>query len=148
MLQQNSAAPLSPISIDSALPDTHLTEVQQRAIAALHRSPSIEAAAHKAGVDENSLRRWMREDEEFRSSIHKIRHQTHANLVKRLREIALEAIDDLIDLAQAKKLIEPGRASLIRTTVEFAFRPPRYYPDIQDRLTAAENQMRAAGKQT
>ena len=138
MLQQNFDAPNTPISIDSALAGPDLTEVQVRAIAALHRSPSIEAAADNAGVELTSLRRWMRHDEGFQSKMRQIRHERQVKLEKQLQKTALAAIANLIDLAQAKKLVEPGRASLIRTVVEFAFRPPRYDADIQDRLTAAE----------
>jgi len=146
MLQQNFDTPNTPISIDSALPGPDLTEVQERAIAALHRSPSIAAAADEAGVEITSLHRWMRHDEGFQSKMRQIRRERQVKLDKQLQKTALAAIANLIDLAQAKQLVEPARASLIRTVVEFAFRPPRHYADIQDRVTAVENQMRAAKK--
>ena len=143
MLQHNSATGnLS--AIDSAAPGPCLTNAQERSIAALIESPTIEAAACKAGVTEASLRRWMRDDEGFKSRMREIRREAHSRLERRLQETALKAIDDLIGRAQAKKLIEPGRASLMRTTIEFAFHPPRYYADIQDRIAAVEKQQRAA----
>ena len=144
MLQQNCAAGNPSATIHSTVPDQGLTKSQERAIAALLESPSIESAARRAGVKLASLRRWMRDDEGFQSKIREIRRKTHSDMKKRLQEGALAAIDDLIDRAQAKKLIEPGRVSLLRTAIEFAFRPPRYYTDIRERLTALENQQRAA----
>ena len=144
MLQQNSGAVDTPAAIDSAVPGPRLTKAQERAIAALFESPSIESAARRAGVELASLRRWMRDDEGFQSKIREIRRKAHSDMKKRLQGVALAAIDDLIDRAQAKKLIEPGRVSLLRTAIEFAFRPPRYYTDIQERLTALENQQRVA----
>ena len=146
MLQQNSAAGDAPLTIDSAAPGPCLTKAQERAIAALLESPSIESAACKAGVKEASLRRWMRDDEGFQSRIQEIRRKAHSNLKKRLQEGALKAIDDLIDRAQAKKLLEPGHVSLLRTAIEFAFRPPRYFADIEKRIAAVENRMRATEK--
>ncbi len=146
MLQQNCAAGNPSATIHSTVPDQGLTKSQERAIAALLDSPSIESAARRAGVELASLRRWMRDDEGFQSRMSEIRRKAHSDMTKRLREGALEAIDDLIDLVTAKKLVPRGKASLIRTLVEFAFRPPRYYADIEERLSAVENRMRAAGK--
>ena len=146
MLQQNCAAGNPSATIHSTVPDQGLSKSQERAIAALLDSPSIESAARRAGVELASLHRWMRDDEGFQSRMSEIRRKAHSDMKKRLREGALEAIDDLIDLAAAKKLLPRGKASLIRTLVEFAFSPPRYYTDIQERLSALENQQRAAGK--
>ncbi len=146
MLQQNCAAGNPSATIHSTVPDQGLTKSQERAIAALLESPSIESAARRAGVELASLRRWMRDDEGFQSRMSEIRRKAHSDMKKRLREGALKAIDDLIDLATAKKLVPRGKASLIRTLVEFAFRPPRYYADIEERLSAMENRMLAAGK--
>lgn len=146
MLQQNSDARNTPISIDSVPRGPNLTEAQERTIAALHESHSIEAAAHQAGVEVTSLRRWMRDDEGFQSRIRQIRHEKQTELEAQLQKTALDAIANLINLAQAKRILEPERASMIRTAVKSAFRPYRYYGDIQDRLTALENHMRAAKK--
>ena len=146
MLQQSSAAGVTSATIDSAAPRPCLTNAQERAVAALFESPSIESAACKAGVELASLRRWMSDDEGFQSKIREIRRQAHANLKKRLQGIALAAIDDLIDRAQAGKLLEPERVSLLRTVIEFAFRPPRYFADIEQRVIALENRMRQQGE--
>ncbi len=146
MLQQNCAAGNPSTTTHSTVPDQRLTKSQERAITALLESPSIESAARRAGVELTSLRRWMREDEGFQSRMTAIRRKTHSDLQKRLRKGALKAIDDLIDLVAAKKLVPRGKVSLIRTLIEFAFRPPRYYADIEDRLSVLENRMRAAGK--
>lgn len=146
MLQQNCAAGNPSTTTHSTVPDQRLTKSQERAIAALLESPSIESAARRAGVELTSLRRWMREDEGFQSRMSEIRRKTHSDLQKLLRERALEAIDNLINLVSAKKLLPRGKVSLIRTLIEFAFRPPRYYADIEERLSVLENRMRAAGK--
>ena len=145
MLQQNCAAGNPSTTMHSTVPDQGLTKSQERAIAALLESRSIESAARKARVELASLRRWMRDDEGFQSRMSEIRRKAHSDMKKRLREGALEANDDLIDLVTAKKLVPRGKASLIRTLVEFAFRPPRYYADIEERLSAVQNRMRAAG---
>ena len=146
MLQQNCSAGNPSATIHSTVPDQGLTKSQERAIAALLESRSIESAARRAGVKLASLRRWMRDDEGFQSRMSEIRRKAHSDMKKRLREGALKAIDDLINLAAAKKLLPRGKASLIRTLVEFAFRPPRYYTDIQERLSALENRKPSARK--
>ncbi len=112
MLQQNCAAGNSSAAIHSTVPDQGLTKSQERAIAALLESRSIESAARRAGVELASLRRWMRDDEGFQSRMSEIRRKAHSDMKKRLREGALKAIDDLIDLVTAKKLVPRGKASL------------------------------------
>ena len=43
-----------------------MTAKQQKALAALVRAPTLEAAATAAGVGYSTLRRWLKEDEVFR----------------------------------------------------------------------------------
>lgn len=43
-----------------------ITPKQRKAISALLRSPTIEKAAAEAGVGYSTLRRWLKEDDEFR----------------------------------------------------------------------------------
>ncbi len=99
-----------------------LTTRQDRALKALLDSPSIVAAARKAEVGESTLRLWLREDENFQAKLRQIREETLSHTTTRLQQEAERALDSVSSLLASKRRIEAGRASLIRTVIDFAYR--------------------------
>jgi len=113
------------IFADSANQGNHLNGLptrQDRALMALLESPSIAAAARQAEVGESTLRQWLRKDEDFQAMLRLIRHETLSHVTTRLQQEAEKALDKASKMLAANKRIEPGRASLIRTLLDFAYR--------------------------
>jgi hypothetical protein len=110
---------------------------QQRALVALFEAPSIAAAARHTGVNERTLRRWLHDDAEFQDELRQMRQQYLAHAATRLQSTANEAVQTLLDLLASKDHIEPGRAALVRTALDFAFRAGSY-TDLADRIEELE----------
>ncbi len=123
-----------------------LTPSQERAIEALFASRSIAAAARKAGVGESSLRRWLRQDDNFQNKLRRIREEALSHAALQLQQGVSSAVGTLYDLIQRDKRIEPGRASLIRAAVDFGFRSS-VYNDVIERLQTVEKNQAAEATQ-
>ena len=122
------------------------TPSQERAIEALLASRSIAAAARQATVGESSLRRWLREDDNFQDKLRRLREQSLSHAALQLQEGVSKAVGILYDLIERDKRIEPGRASLIRTAVDFGFRSS-VYSDVIERMKTLEKNQAAGSKQ-
>ncbi len=114
-----------------------LTPGQERAIRALLTARSIAAAARQADVGQSTLRRWLREDDNFQNKLRQFREQALSHAALMLQQGAARAVAIMYELIQSGRPIEPGRVSLIRTAIEFAFRSA-VYCDIIDRVKAVE----------
>ena len=123
-----------------------LTPSQERAIEALLASRSIAAAARKADAGESSLRRWLREDDNFQNKLRRIREEALSHAALQLQQGVSSAVGILYDLIQRDKRIEPGRASLIRAAVDFGFRSS-VYSDVIERLKTVECNQTPESKQ-
>jgi hypothetical protein len=73
-----------------------LTRRQQRAIEALMVSPSIEAAAERAGVHRATLHRWLA-DATFCDSLRRFESEAWAATVRRLSHLSGSAVGVLCD---------------------------------------------------
>ena len=111
---------------------------QKRAITALLDSSSLVAAASRAEIGESTLRRWLHEDEQFQTKLRQLREEALGQASLRLQQSASLAVERLFDLLASKDRIEPGRASLVRTAIDFAFRSGAY-SDLAERIAALEN---------
>ena len=114
-----------------------LTPPQERAVTALLESPSITAAASQAEVGERSLRRWLSENDNFKQSLRRAREQSLAHATARLQGASVAAVNHLSKALEDVKHIEPGRATLIRAAIEFAFKISAHM-DFVERLEALE----------
>ena len=114
-----------------------LTPSQERAIRALLTARSVAAAARQANVGQSTLRRWLREDDNFQNDLRQYRQEalSHAALI--LQQRAAEAVCIMHELIQSGRPVDRGRVSLIRTAIEYAFRAAVYL-DIIDRVKALE----------
>ena len=118
-----------------------LTPSQERAIRALLTARSVAAAARQANVGQSTLRRWLREDDNFQNELRQYRQEalSHAALI--LQQRAAEAVCIMYELIQSGRPVDRGRVSLIRTAIEYAFRAAVYL-DIIDRVKALEKAQR------
>ena len=118
-----------------------LTPSQERAIRALLTARSVAAAARRASVGQSTLRRWLREDDNFQNELRQYRQEalSHAALI--LQQRAAEDVCIMHELIQSGRPVDRGRVSLIRTAIEYAFRAAVYL-DIIDRVKALEKAQR------
>jgi hypothetical protein len=116
---------------------------KHRALAALLESRTIVAAAQKAQIGESTLRRWLREDEDFQQQLRHHRQQAlgHVALPVQQRAASSNAPPKpsrpCSTTWRRKKRVEPGRAAMLRTALDFAFRADSYN-DLAERLDALE----------
>ena len=115
-----------------------LKPTQERALAAMLEARSIAAAARRAEVGESTLRRWLREDEHFQTALRQMREEALSHASLRLQEGASRAVERLLTLMESEEKIEPGRVTLVRTALDFAFRAGAY-TTLADRVAALEN---------
>ncbi len=116
-----------------------LTPSQERAVTAMLTARSIAAAARAAQVGESSLRRWLRQDENFQTKLRGLREEALSQGALKLQNGVPEAVETLYRLIARDKGVEPGRASLVRTALEFAYRSS-VYNDVMERLKIVEKQ--------
>ena len=114
-----------------------LTPGQNLALPALLTCPTIRAAAKQAGVSERSMRRWMHEDEHFQKTLRQLRNEALGQASTHLQQGAIQAVGAMYDLIGSDRLIETGRATLIRTALDFAFRSGAL-GDLADRIADLE----------
>ena len=118
-----------------------LTPSQERAIRAMLTARSIAAAARQADVGQSTLRRWLREDDNFQNKLRQFREQALSHAALLLQQGAATAVAIMYELIQSGRPIEPGRVTLIRTAIEYAFRSA-VYCDIIERVKALEKAQR------
>ena len=118
-----------------------LTLGQERALCALLTAPSVAAAARQAGVGQSTLRRWLREDDNFQTELRQIREEalSHASLM--LQQNVARAVCLMYELIETDAPVAPGRVTLIRTAIEYAFRSA-VYRDTINRVRALEKTQR------
>ena len=120
-----------------------LTPSQERAIEALLTARSIAAAARQAEVGESSIRRWLREDNNFQDKLPGLPEEALSHAALQLQNGVSKAVGTLYDLMERDKRVEPGRASLIRAAPEYGFRSS-VYSDVIDRLKTVENHLESS----
>ena len=118
-----------------------LTPGQERAIQAMITERSIAAAARQADVGQSTLRRWLREDDNFQEKLRQFREQALSHAALLLQQGVATAVVIMHELIQSEGRIDPGRVALIKTAIEFAFRAA-VYCDIMDRVKDLEKAQR------
>lgn len=119
-------------------PANELTPKQDQAVIALLNAPSIEAAARIVQVNERTIRRWLKKDDLFQDRLRDLRAEALSGAANKLQSEAFTVVSALHDLNQDKEnKVEPGRAALIRTALDFAFRAGAY-TDLADRIAEIE----------
>jgi hypothetical protein len=121
------------------MPGRVIDAVRHKAIEALLTEPSITAAAAVVGVNEKTLRRWLRDDPDFRAGYHEARRRAFDSAVSRLHVAGLKAVQKLIDNLDAEKPADQLRAAT--GILEFAFRGHEAL-DVRERLAELERIIR------
>ena len=75
-----------------------MTGRQQKAIAALIRAPTRAEAAKEAGVGVSTLRRWLKEDTEFKNAYREAVSEILEGATRKAQTAAGEAVDVLRDI--------------------------------------------------
>jgi hypothetical protein len=149
MARKTFRKPLKTAHHQQKAPKDHAT-TKDRALAALLDSRSVAAAARKAEIGESTLRRWLRDDEDFQDKLRDRRQQALRHAALTLQERSSDAVEALFTSIASDKKVEPGRAALLRTALDFAFRAGSYN-DLAERLdalerAAAEEKSNSSGK--
>lgn len=93
--------------------------VRERAILALLSERTVAMAAAQAGVNESTLRRWLTDDAEFKSTYDAARRATYEAGISRVAPLMVRAVETLEELLDAKK--HPAvRLGAARTLAELA----------------------------
>ena len=118
-----------------------LTPGQERAIQAMLTARSIAAAARQADVGQSTLRRWLREDDNFQEQLRQFRDEALLHAALMLQVGAAQAVCLMYELIQSGRPVDCGKVTLIRAAIEYAFRSA-VYCDIIDRVRVLEKAQR------
>ena len=106
----------------SADPEPALTQTKQLALVALLSAHSVAAAARRSGVSERSIHRWLSQDRQFQTKLRRLRQRALDQASLHLQHVASDAVVAMHELLHSDRAIESGRAALIRTALDFAYR--------------------------
>ena len=128
--------PAGELSVATADPEPALTQRQQLALVALLSAHSVAAAAHRSGVSERSIHRWLSQDKQFQSRLRQLRQRALDQASLQMQQVASDAVAAMDELIHSDRAIESGRAALIRTALDFAYRSGTLANRIADLETA------------
>ena len=116
-----------------------MTGKKEKALAALIRAPTRAAAAKEAGVGVSTLRRWMREDEDFqaayKAALSELLEDASAQSKKNLKR-ALDVLSEIMKSGENSQV----RISAARSTLEYALKLTEAV-DIVARMDALEKML-------
>ena len=109
-----------------------MTSRQQRAIAALIRAPTREAAAKAAGVGVSTLRRWLTEDSDFREAYKAALTELMQDAAAQSKQGLQQALDIIREIMENGKN-DAVRLSAARAAIDTALKLDER-ADIQQQL--------------
>lgn len=117
-----------------------MTSRQEKAILALIRAPTRAAAAKEAGVGVSTLRRWLKEDAEFKTAYREAVAEILEGTTRKAQRAAGEAVDVLRNIATDTSEQAAPRVSAADKILIHAAKLTEQL-DVLDRLTALEKTM-------
>ena len=93
--------------------------VREQAIVALLSAKSVGAAARQCGLNEKTLRRWLSDDEAFKSELAEARRGVFEAAINRVQALTTVAIDTLAAL-MGRGVPPAVRLGAVRTVAELA----------------------------
>lgn len=111
---------------------------QKRALAALLKASTIEAAATAAGVGYSTLRRWIKEDNSFRDAYHAALTELLADAAAQARMSLTPALETLREIVEDQSSTGPVRVQAARALLDYSIKLTEI-TDIFERLEALEN---------
>lgn len=110
-----------------------ITRKMESAIASLLTAPTIAEAAHAVGVSEQTLWRWLQQDE-FNDRYREAKRMAVAQAVARLQQATTQAVSTLEDVMSSDESPTSSRVAAAKTVLEMAFRAV----EIEDMATRIE----------
>ena len=114
--------PVNELSVASADPEPAFTQRQQLVLVAMLSAHSVAAAARRSGVSERSIHRWLRDDKAFQAKLRQLRQRALDQASLHMQQLASDVVEVMHELIHSGRPIESGRAALIRTALDFAYR--------------------------
>lgn len=118
-----------------------MTNRQQKALAALIRSPTVEEAAQAAGIGYSTLRRWLSEDDDFRQAYQKELAGLVSDAAAQAKQSLSPALSTLREIVEDQYVPAAARVSAARALLDYGLRLTEII-DIIPRLEALENELR------
>ncbi len=98
-----------------------MTSRQQKALAALIRAPTVEAAARSSGIGYGTIRRWLRE-EEFKAAYKTALDEIVDDAAAQAKHCLAQAFDTLSEIMQNKGISPMARVGAARAALEYGLR--------------------------
>ena len=95
----------------------HITPRQSRAIPALLTEESIEAAAARAKISRRTLDRWLKEDDQFQTELHKAQDRAIDRAISRLAGEARAAAATLAEIHRDREVAAAVRVQAARAVL-------------------------------
>jgi len=111
------------------------TRLREQAIAALLETATVSAAAKRTGVDESTLRAWLK-DPGFAEDYRTARRAVMTRATDRLAHACTDAVAHLVDV-MAHSVNAAARVSASRAVLDYAFRAIEL-DDLATRVTRLE----------
>ena len=117
---------------------THpLTPRQEQSITALLVQGSLQAAAEASGINEKTLRRWLREDAAFQTAYRDARRAVVQHAITQVQQATGEAVETLRSVMQDAEAPASARVSAAKAMLETALKGIDI-DDLEVRLAALE----------
>jgi len=121
-----------------------ITSKQEKTIVALLAAPSIKDAAAQAGVTEQTIHRWLKEDA-FNSAYLVARRESYQQGVAYAQRKVSDAMKALCEVMDDEKSKGSERVSAAKTIMDFATRGIEF-DDHEQRLKEIEAKIIASGQ--
>ena len=116
-----------------------LSRKQEQGISALLFQPTLIDAATAIGVDERTLRRWLRDDAVFQIAYREARRQVVQQAIVQVQQATGEAVETLRKVMQDADAPASAKVSAAKTILETAVKAVEV-EDLAARIAALEAQ--------
>ena len=116
-----------------------LTPRQEQSITALLVQGSLQAAAAASGINEKTLRRWLREDAAFQMAYRDARRQVVQQAIVQVQQATGEAVETLRKVMQDADAPASAKVSAAKTILDTAVKAIEL-EDLEQRIVALETQ--------
>jgi hypothetical protein len=119
-----------------------LSRKQEQGISALLLYPTLLDAATAIGVDERTLRRWLREDTTFQAGYREARRAVVQQAIVQVQRATGEAVETLRAVMQDSEAPASAKVSAAKTILETAVKAVEL-EDLEARIVALETAQKA-----
>jgi len=119
--------------------EAKISAKQEKLIAALMVTATVQAAAKTAGVSETTAHRWLREDANFDTAYRAARKNAVGQAIARLQQTSGAAVQVLLTIALDKAAPTSSRVAAASKVLDMAIKAVEL-ESLEDRLRALEQQ--------